>query len=101
MSRRTNTDNGRGIPWELARIERDADRQQSFADTLRAVAATGSLDFQRIAADALRRVDAVLSRWLPDGRRQGSEWVARNPTRADTKPGSFSVNRDTGRWADF
>lgn len=62
---------------------------------------TAPLDIPRIAADALQRVDAVLSRWLPDGRRQGSEWVARNPTRADTKPGSFSVNTVTGRWADF
>jgi len=62
---------------------------------------TGPLDFQRIAADALQRADAVLSRWLPDGRRQGSEWVARNPTRTDTKPGSFSVNTVTGRWCDF
>jgi hypothetical protein len=31
----------------------------------------------------------------------GHEWVARNPTRADRKPGSFRVNLRTGRWADF
>ena len=40
-------------------------------------------------------------RWLPDGRREGQEWVARNPTRADRHPGSFKVNLRTGRWADF
>jgi len=31
----------------------------------------------------------------------GSEWVARNPTRADRHPGSFKVNLRSGRWADF
>lgn len=44
---------------------------------------------------------SLLSRWLPDGRRMGREWVARNPTRADQRPGSFRVNIDNGRWADF
>jgi hypothetical protein len=42
-----------------------------------------------------------VQRWLPDGRRSGQEWVARNPTRADRHPGSFKVNLVTGRWADF
>jgi hypothetical protein len=27
--------------------------------------------------------------------------VARNPTRADRRAGSFKVNTVTGRWADF
>jgi DNA primase len=43
----------------------------------------------------------MLRRWLPDGRREGNEWVALNPTRADKHPGSFKVNLRTGRWADF
>ncbi|MEN8834115.1 hypothetical protein [Pacificibacter sp.] len=43
----------------------------------------------------------LLATWLPDGKRVGREWVARNPTRADRKAGSFKVNMDTGRWADF
>jgi hypothetical protein len=47
----------------------------------------------------------VLSRlvrdWLPDGRREGNEWVALNPRRADRSLGSFKVNLHTGRWADF
>jgi hypothetical protein len=38
---------------------------------------------------------------LPDGRREGREWVARNPRRADRSPGSFKVNLATGRWSDF
>ena len=27
--------------------------------------------------------------------------MARNPRRSDTRPGSFSVNLITGKWADF
>ena len=38
---------------------------------------------------------------LPDGRREGSEWVARNPLRSDRKPGSFKVNLQRGPWCDF
>jgi hypothetical protein len=43
----------------------------------------------------------LLARWLPDGRRYGREYVARNPTRADRRAGSFKVNLATGCWADF
>jgi hypothetical protein len=57
--------------------------------------------FQRIAAAALDQAPEILAGWLPDGRREGSEWVARNPTRADHRPGSFKVNLRTGRWGDF
>ena len=57
--------------------------------------------FQRIAEAALARSEAIVTRWLPDGRREGAEWVARNPTRADHRPGSFKVNLRTGRWGDF
>lgn len=59
------------------------------------------LDFARINAAALSALPSLLSRWLPDGRRAGGEWVARNPRRADRKAGSFSVNLSTGKWADF
>lgn len=57
--------------------------------------------FARIAEAALARSGEIVSRWLPDGRREGAEWVARNPTRADHRPGSFKVNLNTGRWGDF
>ena len=43
----------------------------------------------------------LLAHWLPDGRRMGREWVARNPTRADKRAGSFKINIQTGKWADF
>lgn len=59
------------------------------------------IKYDRIARDALDRLPLLLLRWLPDGRREGSEWVARNPKRADERPGSFKINLRTGQWADF
>jgi putative DNA primase/helicase len=58
-------------------------------------------DINVVAAHALRCIDNVLAHLLPDGKREGSEYKARNPTRADNKTGSFSVNINTGAWADF
>ncbi|WP_026605656.1 hypothetical protein [Methylocapsa acidiphila] len=57
--------------------------------------------FARLASAALARADSILPRWLPDGRREGHEWVARNPMRADRRHGSFKVNLRTGKWGDF
>lgn len=62
---------------------------------------SGRVDFERINAAALGRVDAVLGAFLPDGRIEGCEWCATNPTRSDKKRGSFKVNMRTGKWADF
>lgn len=61
----------------------------------------GAIDFAHINAAALAALPALTSRWLPDGKRVGAEWVARNPLRADRRAGSFKVNLHTGRWADF
>ena len=58
-------------------------------------------DFARINSAALDMLPALLRRWLPDGHRQGGEYVARNPRRDDRHLGSFKVNLRTGRWADF
>lgn len=59
------------------------------------------IDFAAINQAALARLSDILHRWLPDGRMEGGEYVARNPTRADRQPGSFKINVSTGRWADF
>ena len=59
------------------------------------------IDFAAINRAGLSSLPDILQRWLPDGHREGNEWVARNPTRADKRPGSFKVNLRTGRWADF
>lgn len=60
-----------------------------------------SIDFAAIAAAALAQADRLVPDWLPEGKRQGAEWTARNPTRADQHPGSFKVNLDKGLWRDF
>ena len=58
-------------------------------------------EFQLIAQTALPYAEVIVRRLLPNGRREGHEFVACNPTRADRKPGSFRINLRTGRWADF
>lgn len=57
--------------------------------------------FRRIADAAAQRADQIVPRWLPDGRREGSEWSALNPTRGDSRKGSFKCNLKTGKWGDF
>lgn len=59
------------------------------------------LEFSQIATAALRSAPAIVARVLPGGRTVGTEYVARNPNRADRRPGSLKVNLRTGRWADF
>jgi hypothetical protein len=59
------------------------------------------VDFRAISNASLPSLPALAKRWLPDGKRRGFEWVARNPTRADRKSGSFKINLRSGRWADF
>lgn len=59
------------------------------------------INFAAINAVCLARLPSLLAQWLPDGRQQGREWVALNPTRADRKAGSFRINMETGVWADF
>jgi hypothetical protein len=60
-----------------------------------------NIAFRRIADAALRHADNIVRRWLPEGKREGTEWVAINPTRSDRRKGSFKVNVTTGRWSDF
>lgn len=59
------------------------------------------IDFKEVADAALNAAENLLSRWLPDGKVNGHEYVARNITRADRKVGSFSINLHTGAWGDF
>jgi hypothetical protein len=57
--------------------------------------------FQRVADAALVHAELIARRWLPDGRREGAEWCAINPTRSDHRKGSFKINLKNGRWSDF
>lgn len=59
------------------------------------------IDFSAIAQAALNQALPLLQSWLPEGRKSGVEYKAKNPRRADRTVGSFSVNTNTGRWADF
>lgn len=59
------------------------------------------IDFAVINLSCLRSLQSLLAAWLPDGHKQGSEWVALNPTRHDRRKGSFRINLDKGCWADF
>ena len=59
------------------------------------------IDFAGINRAALANVDVILRRWLPGGRVNGAEFISRNPRRNDRRPGSFKINMETGKWADF
>jgi len=59
------------------------------------------IDFAAVNAAALCELWPLVARWLPDGRREGREYVALNPRRHDRSLGSFKINLVTGRWADF
>lgn len=57
--------------------------------------------FTLIKAAALTSIASVLDRWCPGGKQQGREYLPLNPRRSDSKPGSFSINLDSGAWSDF
>ncbi|MCB4811681.1 hypothetical protein LG204_10180 [Methylovorus menthalis] len=65
------------------------------------MAGRGKFPFKQIADQALLSAEALLNQWLSDGRRNGHEYSATNPLRADKKRGSFSINLNTGAWGDF
>lgn len=54
------------------------------------------IDYQRAKQVAMSCVRS----WLPDGRQEGSEWNAINPTRPDEKLGAFKINLVSGKWMD-
>lgn len=56
---------------------------------------------KQVALAALSSIDSVLNHWCDGGKREGHEYVALNPNRADSTSGSFKVNLNTGAWADF
>mgnify|MGYP001595337408 FL=1 len=59
------------------------------------------IDFQKVQTAALSQIHSLLSNWLPDGKQSGQEFSALNPTRNDSKAGSFNINISSGVWADF
>ena len=59
------------------------------------------INFAAINREALPLLPAILQRLLPNGRREGHEYLALNPRRGDRHLGSFRINLANGRWADF
>jgi hypothetical protein len=59
------------------------------------------VDFGAVNAAARANLLTVLECVLPNGRRQRREYLALNPRRADRRLGSFQINIETGKWADF
>ncbi len=59
------------------------------------------ISFASINRAALLALPAILRRILPDGKAIAGEYVAKNPTRADRRAGSFKISLRSGRWADF
>jgi hypothetical protein len=75
---------------------------QSYAQKRRAGRAR--LDLRQIASAARASALSVCGQLLPGGKREGNEYVVRNPKRADTRPGSFKIavsGRRAGCWCDF
>lgn len=54
-----------------------------------------------LMAETLQDFDAFIEFLGLDGEYQGKEYVAYNPHRNDHELGSFSINSQTGLWADF
>lgn len=55
---------------------------------------------REVADAALEQIATLLPLWLPDGAWEGSNYVALNPRREDTNPGSFKIHGD-GYWIDY
>lgn len=57
--------------------------------------------FKEVKELSQNNILPVLRHLLPQGIKFGGQYVSVNPTRADHKPGSFSINLSNGVWADF
>lgn len=62
---------------------------------------TNLIDFERIKKAAVSSHLTIVQQLLPQGRIEGREYVALNPTRRDNNLGSFRFNCKSGKWADF
>jgi putative DNA primase/helicase len=60
-----------------------------------------SVDFKKLHSLALTQAENIVRHFVPNGKLEGREWVGLNPNRPDKSARSFSINIDTGVWADF
>ena len=61
----------------------------------------GKIDFPKLNLELLESFDNFMEALGLDGEHRGNEFVAFNPKRNDHELGSFSINVNTGVWADF
>jgi len=59
------------------------------------------IDFNQLKAQTIPHIHSCAERWAPGGKLEGTEYSSKNPTRADSHPGSFKINIQTGSWSDF
>ncbi len=59
------------------------------------------IPYKAIADSAASSAETLVSRWLPGGKKRNSEYFVCNPLRADSKPDSFAINLNSGKWGDF
>lgn len=57
------------------------------------------IDFAGLADALLQRAETLVPQWLPEGKRQGGEWVCGSLQGEAGR--SLSVNLRTGAWSDF
>jgi len=62
---------------------------------------TRLVDISDIVDGLKARMRDLAQQLAPAGSMRGDEWIALNPTRHDTRAGSFCINVRTGLWADF
>lgn len=60
-----------------------------------------AIDFKGIDEAAKGALASLVQKWIPGGIMEGDEYVVRNPTRTDGKPGSFKINVKTAVWCDW
>ncbi len=73
-----------GIQYTVTR-GRDGDFRPRYGQN-------SNLNFQAVNRAALVCLPDLLAQWLPDGSREGAEWVARNPLRPERRDGNHGAS---------
>lgn len=60
-----------------------------------------AINIKQVAAAALSSIERILPPGSQCDKMHGHEYQAINPTRSDSKLGSFSINCNSGAWSDF
>lgn len=94
---------GASVPHQLTPIPFQESTQQYTPEQLLSHRRELGNDvyYSAVRQIALDNALDILEHWLPDGELRGREWVALNPMRNDGELGSFSINTESGVWADF